>query len=1085
MKKITVNLALSLALLTSAATAPLMAATNDDVAKAASGLKLRAVGPAMMGGRISDIAVDPKDKNTWYVAAGSGGVWKTTNAGTTFTPIFEGEKSYSIGTVAIDPNNSDVIWVGSGENVAGRHVGWGDGIYKSLDGGKTWNNMGLTNSQHISKILFHPDDSNTVYVASTGPLWSAGGDRGVYKTTDGGKSWKHVLDIDKHTGVFDIEFAPGDNETIYASAYQRRRSTWALLAGGPSSGIYKSSDSGETWIKKTTGLPKGDMGKIGLAVTAADPSRIYAAVEADDKEKGVYRSDDKGESWTKLNSFTSGGTGPHYYQELEASQTDADLVYQMDVFLRRSRDAGKTMSIVGTGREKHSDNHAMWIDPDNGNHYLVGSDAGLYETFDQGVTYRHFGNMPLSQFYKVAMDNATPFYNILGGAQDLGTLHGPSRTMNTDGVRDVDWYVPLGADGYGVGFHPTDNDTMYMMWQGGSLVRVDKKSEEGIYLAPEAAPGEAAERWNWDSPLLNSPHKPDRIYYGSQRVWQSDDRGNNWTAISADLTKNQNRYALKMTDNRVWSIDALYDTAAMSLYNTTTTLSESPVTEGVIYAGTDDGRIQSTKDGGKNWTLTTKIAGVPSTAFFQDIEASLYDGSTVFAAATNHKVGDFSPYVVESTNGGKSWKSISGDLPKGVITWAIEQDHKNKDLLFLGAENGMYFTINRGKNWHKMSGAPTIPFRDVKIQRRDSDLVGATFGRGFYIMDDYSALREMASGVLDANATLMPVRDAWWYIPNQPGQAKGEPTKGSQRYNGKNPDFGATFTYFLSDDFDSKKASRRVGEKKQRKAGKDISFPGYEALREERIETAPSVMLVIKDANGDVVNKVAGKSKAGLHRVSWNLRRPAPHPINLVKPTFVPPWAGAPQGPLAAPGVYSAELMLVKGGDVTSLAAAQTFTVKPVNSDSGTDYQAVAAFQKETSDLLRDVFASGERISKAKDKLRHLQAGLIKTPNAGKDIYTAMDKAKRRLDAMTIALWGDSDRGARNTESVSSISGRVFYVSYSHWSTTQMPTGTMVNNIAIASKDFTGFKADLDQFLSDDFTSLNAALTAAGAPSTK
>lgn len=1083
-KKLSLLFVLALAV---AATSFSVAAASSQgaLAKASLGLKLREVVPAKLGGRIADIAVHPTKSSIWYIAVGSGGVWKTTNAGTTFTPLFDEQKSYSIGTVAIDPINPDVIWVGTGENVSGRHVAWGDGVYKSLDGGKSWTNMGLTNSQHISKFLIDPKDSNIVYVASEGPLWSAGGDRGVYKTVDGGKSWKQVLKIDKNTGVTDLEFAPGSNSMIYAAAYQRRRSTWALHAGGPSSGIYKSTDSGNTWAKKSSGLPAGDIGKIGLAVTNADPNIVFATIEADQRERGFYKSTDKGESFEKLNSYVSGGTGPHYYQEIEASQSDANLVYQMDVFLHRSRDSGKSFNIVGTGREKHSDNHAMWIDPNNDNHFLVGSDAGLYETFDQGVTYRHFNNLPISQFYKVAVDNASPFYNILGGAQDLGTVYGPSRTLNTEGVRNQDWYVPLGADGYGVEFHPTDQNTMYMMWQVGSLMRVDKKTEQGIYIAPMANQGDAPERWNWDSPLLVSPHKPDRIYYGSQRVWASDDRGNSWKSISPDLTRNQNRYELKMTDDRVWSVDALYDTYAMSQYNTTTALSESPVVEGIIYAGTDDGIIQSSKDGGTNWSKSRKLGNIPSTAFINDVEASLFESDTVFAVASNHKKGDFSPYVVESNNYGKSWKSIAGDLPKGVIVWAIEQDHKNKDMLILGAENGLYFTLNRGKNWQKMAGAPTIAFRDVKIQRRDNDIIGATFGRGFYIMDDYTPLRTMASGALSKNANLFPVRDAWWYVPNEPGQAKGEPTLGSAEYNSNNPNFGATFTYHLKQGFSTQKESRQKAEKALRKKGKNVTFPGYDSLRNERREMSPAVMILISDSEGNAVRWVKGPEKAGVHRIAWDLRYPAPNPITLTKPDFQPPWRSDPVGPLAPPGQYSAELMLVKDGQVTSLANPQTFVVKPVPSIKSIDFKAVAAFQKRTSDLLKRISIVNVEIGKANTKLSHMREALLMAPQADKVLFKRLSDLALAIDQVTLKLHGDYDRGILNEATSPSVSSRANYIAFTHWNTTQEPTQTMRDNLQIATAEYQALIGTLNKILKEDLSALDKALIEAGAPSSR
>ncbi len=478
---------------------------EEALANAVSGLELRSIGPALMGGRIADIAVNPDDRSTWYVAVGSGGLWKTTNSGTTWQPVFDNQPSYSIGTVTIDPNNPEVVWVGTGENISGRHVGWGDGVYRSGDGGKSWEKMGLGKSEHIGKILVDPRNSDVVFVAAEGPLWSSGGDRGLYKTTNGGKTWTLVLEIDENTGATDVEFDPSDPDVLYAAAYQRRRHTWSLLAGGPESGIYKSTDNGDSWRRVKKGLPKGDMGKIGLAVTPADPGIVYATIEANNKEKGFYRSTDKGESWEKRNGYTSGGTGPHYYQEIEASTTNPDLVYQMDVFLHVTRDGGQRFDYLGNGREKHSDNHALWIDPDNGKHLICGTDAGLYETFDEGTTWRHFPNLPVSQFYKLGLDNAEPFYNIVGGAQDLGTLIGPSRTMNVEGVRNRDWYVPLGADGYDTAFDPEDPNIVYMEIQQGLLHRHDRRSEEVLNIQPQPEPNDPPERWNWDSPILISP----------------------------------------------------------------------------------------------------------------------------------------------------------------------------------------------------------------------------------------------------------------------------------------------------------------------------------------------------------------------------------------------------------------------------------------------------------------------------------------------------------------------------------------------------------------------------------------------------
>ena len=548
---------------TVAAGPPEQTSDAERVKTAVSGLTFRAIGPAIAGGRIADIAVHPRDRATWYIAVGSGGVWKTVNAGTTWTPVFDGQPSYSIGEITIDPNDPEVLWVGTGENVSGRHVAWGDGVYRSRDGGRTWGRAGLAGSEHIGRILVDPRDSNVILVAAEGPLWSSGGERGVYRSADGGATWTRVLQVDEDTGATDLEFDPSNPTVVYAAAYQRRRHVYGFLGGGPKSGIHKSTDGGLTWRQVTTGLPEGHMGKIGLAVTPANPNVVYTTIEATEEERGFYRSVDKGESWEKRNSYISGGTGPHYYQEIEASPVDAGLVYQMDVFVHVTRDGGKTFSNLETGHEKHSDNHALWIDPDNGRHLIGGTDGGLYKSWDEGTTWRHFPNLPIAQFYKVAVSSRAPFYDVLAGAQDLGTLHGPSRTFNRDGIRNYDWYTPLGADGYGVAFDPRDPDVMYLMWQEGNLYRRDRRSEESISIRPEPAADDPPERWNWDAPILVSPHEPNRIYYASQRLWRSDNRGEWWTPISGDLTLGLNRYAQRFM-GRVWSVAALHDTGAMS-----------------------------------------------------------------------------------------------------------------------------------------------------------------------------------------------------------------------------------------------------------------------------------------------------------------------------------------------------------------------------------------------------------------------------------------------------------------------------------------------------------------------------------------
>lgn len=1062
--------------------APTLASGQIPVEQATRALQLREVGPAVAGGRISDIAVHPADRSTWYVAVGSGGLWKTTNAGTTWTPVFDDQPSYSIGSVALDPQQPDVVWLGTGENVSGRHVAWGTGLYRSRNGGRTWENVGLGASEHIGRILVHPDDSNTLLVASEGPLWSSGGDRGVFMTRDGGETWTNVLSIDEDTGVTDLEFDPANPNTVYAAAYQRRRHIWGLMSGGERSGIWKSMDGGETWREVTTGLPGGPMGKIGLAVTPADPDLVYATIEATDDERGFYRSTDKGESWERRSSYISGGTGPHYYQEIEASPTEPDIVIQMDVFFQITRDGGATFANLGTGREKHSDNHALWIDPDNPLHMLGGTDAGLYETFDRGETWRHFPNMPISQFYKVAVSNREPFYDILGGAQDLGTLWGPARTMNTEGVRNEDWYFPMGADGYGVQFDPSDPDVMYLMTQQGNLYRTHRRSEESIQIQPQPEPGDPPERWNWDSPIMVSPHDTDRIYFASQRLWRSDDRGDSWTAISGDLTTNTNRYELPYF-GRVWSLDAMHDNGAMSKYSTLTTVSESPVTEGLLYTGSDDGLIHVSEDGGSSWNRAAGLPGVPERAFINKVEADVHTSGALFALADAHKVGDYTPYLFRSTDNGRSWSSIRGDLPDGEIGWAIQQDHVDPDLLFLAGETGLWFTPDGGSRWHKLPGAPTIAFRDVKLHRRDGDVIGATFGRGFYVLDDYAPLREIARGVLAEAGGVMPVRDAWWYIPNVPNQAVGRPTLGSTAYAAPNPDFGATLTYYLPSVPQTAAETREETERRLSEGGDDVPFPGYDVLHAEAAESGPSVWLEITDATGAPIRRMAGRARAGVHRIAWDLRHPAPNPIDLTQPSFRPPWVTDPVGPLVAPGSYSAQLVLVTEAGVQALGAARSFDVRAVpTAPPGTDFVAVADFQYRTSELSRRVGAASSELGRVRSQLPYMRAALERTPAVDAGLMNRIDAVERELGTLSLRLSGDRVRGSLNESSVPTISNRVGNVVGGHWSTRMNPTDTQRRNIEIAEGDLLELERDLAALIAGELAAVEQALVDAGAP---
>ncbi len=1057
-----------------------MKKTESPVANAIACIGLRSIGPAFMGGRIADIAIHPGRPSVWYVAVGSGGVWKTPNAGITWEPLFDDQASYSIGCVRIDPQRPEVIWVGTGEDVSGRHVAWGDGVYRSPDGGKTWTHMGLEKSEHISDILIDPRSSDVVFVAAEGPLWSSGGERGLYRTKDGGQTWEAVLSIDEDTGVTSAAFAPDDPDTIYAATYQRRRRVWSFQAGGPGSGIHRSTDGGTTWTKITEGLPEGDMGRIGLAVTAAAPEVVYATIEAaEEKERGFYRSTTKGASWERRSEYLSGGTGPHYYQKIFASPVDPQRVYAADVFVHATSDGGKTFANIETGKGKHSDNHVVWIDPTNTDHLIVGSDAGLYESFDQGSFWRHVSNMPISQFYKVAVDNSLPFTNILAGAQDLGTLRGPLRTLQLDGVRNQDWWAPLGADGYHVAFDPEDNDISYMEWQVGNVMRHNGKTMELTDIQPQAGPDDPPERWNWEVPIVISPHKASRIYLGSQRLWRSEDRGDSWSAISPDLTTNVNRYELPVAD-RVLSVDSLYDHEAMSLYCSITAIAESPVDPGVLYVGTDDGRIQVSEDGGVNWREATRPEGLPEAAFINDFEASAHDGDAVIVAADDHKSGDYRPYLFESLDRGRSWRNISSNVPDSVVVWSIEQDHIVENLLFLGAENGVYVSVDRGAEWHKLSkDVPTISFRDLAIQRRDSDLVCGSFGRGIYVLDDYGPLRELAANrvSLDDEAVLLAPRDAWWYVPYQPMQAVGQSTLGATAFRTANPQFGATFTYHLNADIESPKAKRKTQELD---IEGDVEFPGWDRLQHEHIAPEPAMVIRISDSNRNPVANVIGKTTSGLHQATWDLRLNAPEPVRLKPPDFEPPWASARKGPLVDPGRYQAELVSFNDGQTRVLAGPQEFNVVPIPAVEASAVSADAqAFRQASVDLSRRHASASKRIETARDRVKHLRLAIVATASAN-DLYGRLEAANRQLEELAALIVGDPVRLKLAEAPTPSVGELIDRIKYFQWDNTSSPTATQQASLDRALSQFGPAEAELVDLIDSEMASITAAVDAAG-----
>ncbi len=1052
--------------------------------KTFSGLELRNIGPAFMSGRIADIAVAPDDAATWYVAVGSGGVWKTTNAGTTWAPIFEHQASYSVGCVTLDPSNPQVIWVGTGEDVAGRHVGFGDGVYRSSDGGRTWTNMGLKNSQHIARIVVDPRDPDVVLVAAQGPLWSAGGDRGVFRSDDGGSTWSKVLGAGEWTGATDLVADPSDPDVLYAATWQHQRTVAALMDGGPESGIYRSTDGGRSWTRLETGLPRDAMGKIGLAVSPQKTDVVYAVIELAKRTGGFWRSDDRGESWTKMSKTVSGGTGPHYYQELYASPHAFDRVYLMDVRMQVSDDGGRTFRRVRE-EHKHSDNHALAFAPDDPDWLLVGTDGGLYETFDLGTTWRYVANLPVTQFYKVAVDDSKPFYTVYGGTQDNSTQGGPSRTDTDSGIRNRDWFITVFADGYQPAVEPGNPDIVYSQWQGGSLVRYDRTTGEIVFIQPQPEPGDPPERWNWDAPILVSPHSPERLYFASQRVWRSDDRGDSWRPLSGDLTRDQDRYLLPLM-GRVWSVDSPWDLFAMSNYDTITSLAESPLQEGLLYAGTDDGLLQVSEDGGGSWRAVDlkTLPGAPAGAFVNDVKADLHDADTVYVALDNHKAGDFAPYLYESDDRGRSWHSISGDLPDRHLVWRLVQDEVRPQLLFVATEFGLYFTVNGGGHWTELSGGvPTIPFRDLAIQRREHDLVGASFGRGFFILDDYTPLRTVDEAVLEQGATLFPVRDAWWYIPRRPLGGSGIADLGAATFMAPNPPFGAVFTYYLADGLQTAAEQRREVEKRLEKEGKDTPYPGWDAIERERREEEPAIVLVVRDADGAVVRRIEGPVGAGFHRVAWDLRYPASEAIGGVRE-----WGDDGDeddgGFLAAPGRFTVTLAQRVGGALSELSEPVPFNVVQMRQGAleGSAPAVTAAFMRRVAEASRAVTGARAAVRAGFERLDAAKKALRRSTVAPDGLDERARALEARLFDLEARLFGNRSRARGGEPTKPSVSRRLSVVTMGNRYSTYGPTPTHRRSLEIAEQEFGAARGELHQLLDVDLPAFEADLDAAGVP---
>jgi photosystem II stability/assembly factor-like uncharacterized protein len=1040
------------------------------------GLKWRSIGPALTSGRIADFAVNPKNPSEYYVAVASGHVWKTSNRGVTFEPIFDNYGAYAIGCVTIDPGNTNVVWVGTGENNHQRVLGSGDGVYKSNDGGKSFKNMGLRESRQIGEILIDPRNSDIVFVAAEGSVWGPGGERGLYKTSDGGKTWKKVLEISENTGVNNVLIDPRNPDVMYASSEQRRRHVFTKIGGGPETAVYKSTNAGETWDKLTSGLPGGDMGGIGMAISPVDPDVVYAIIEATEGG-GFYRTSDRGASWQKMSDHAAQG---QYYNEIACDPKNVDKVYSTETVSQVTEDGGKTWRPVGNNK-RHVDDHAIWIDPSDTRHFLIGSDGGIYESFDEGKEFRFTANLPVTQFYRVQVDNALPFYNIYGGTQDNNSLGGPSRNTSTGVVND-DWFVTNGGDGFWSQIDPEDPNTVYAEAQYGNMVRYDKRSGEAIEIRPEPKQGENSYKWNWNTPLIISPHSHTRLYVSANKVFRSDDRGNTWQVISGDLSTGLDRETWPVMGKH-WSVDAVAKNVSTSLYGIVISLDESPVKENLLYAGTDDGLIQVTEDAGRNWAKVDKFPGVPANTYVSDVFASRFDENVVFASFDNILRDDFKPYLLKSNDKGRTWTSIAGNLPVKGTVHTIQQDFVNADLLFVGTEYGFFFSNDGGKVWVQLkSGMPLIPVKDIAIQKRESDLVVATFGRGFYVLDNYSPLRTATKELMKQEGSLFPVKEALMYI--QTDTRYGE---GSGYYKAPNPDFGAVITYSLKEVPETLKAKRHKKEADLFKAGDPIPQPTEAELKAEKEELAPYLTFTISDASGNMVRRLNVAPSAGLGRVVWDLHYQTSDPA-VKTDKFDPLAEPGSSYLLAMPGKYSVNMAITAAGETKHLAGPVEFNAVVLNNTTfpTADRQAMVDFNKKAGEISGIMQGTEQYANGLFTRLQSIIQLLGGATTAAPELKKKALELSKQIDDILFALNGKVPAASEeeNPPAPVPLYLRLNKIAYLSYGSTSEPTQTQKECYRILTEEFPPLYAKIKAIGEVELPAIESALNAIGAPAT-
>jgi photosystem II stability/assembly factor-like uncharacterized protein len=1044
-----------------------------------AGIRARSIGPASMSGRVAAIDVVESNKDIVYVGAATGGVWKSVDGGFNFTPIFDDQPVAAVGAVAIFQPSPDIVWVGTGEGNPRNSMSVGNGIYKTVDGGRTWQHLALEKTERIHRIITHPRDPNVAWVAAMGQAWGQNADRGVFKTTDGGRTWTKVLYVNERTGAADLIIDPSNPNKLFAAMWEYRRWPWFFNSGGPGSGLHVTYDGGATWKRYTEedGLPKGTLGRIGLAISRSNPSIVYALVEAE--KSALLRSDDGGRKWTAVNSETNVASRPFYYADIEVDPQDPNRVYNIHSLVSVSTDGGRNFRVLIPFAKIHPDYHAMWIDPADPTHMFTGNDGGVAESRDRGASWRFVSTLPLAQYYHIAVDDERP-YNVYGGMQDNGSWKGPNTTWETAGIRNWDWQEVGFGDGFGTVPIPGDSMTGYAMSQEGYIVRWNLRTGERKDIRPPHPDGGTL-RFNWNAAIAIDPFDPNAVYFGSQFVHKSTNRGESWTTISPDLTSNR-----KDWQNQGKSGGITLDVTGAENFTTILTIAPSPVERGVIWTGTDDGRVHVTRDGGTTWTsVEANIKGVPANTWVPEIKASRSNAGTAFIVLDDHRRSNWTPYVYRTNDFGKTWTSLATKDIQGYAL-AIEQDPVDADLLFLGTEFGLWVSTDAGRSWMKWKhGFPTVSVMGLAIHPREHDLVIGTHGRAAYVIDDIRPLRTIGSETMAKPLHFFEIPEAQAYTTRQ---KEGSRFLGDAEFRGENEPYGALLTYSLNlpglpHPSDEKERERKAKERESgakplvTEAGAPVVVedvpkePEASKIKQEQkaaeskpataSDKPPEVDIEVADASGKVIRKFKGPAKLGVNRTTWELRTDAfkRPPSGDGDDDF-----GSRTGPEVVPGTYTVTIKF-RGNEAKQTVRVVADPREPFTAEQRQQkfdtIQRAGRLQESASEAIT-------RINKTRADIAAIAAKLKKDePGAEPDpLVKSGNQLKEKLDKMERRLWQPPNTKGIPPET--DVWSKISYPLFSMQSSWDAPTPSQLAYLARAEAELRTILAEFNKLYAED-----------------